>query len=326
MCTAVPRTHPLSSRRTLTPHLPIYLRSFASSSNAAAEAETSAPALEQAPGIATNNTPLLRNNAKSATQTSGIQWTDGEVGLERQVRKMNMYTVRGSQSRSLSSSSRASARVYTPRKTFLYDQYTRLLKESKVVLILQHNSLSVKEAARIRMEIEQVELPPTAPLSSKAKLTMARMGLLKPLFRRTRSLKPLEPVLSGPIALLTIDHLSPLYLGRVMAVLDKALGAGKTQPKPVEGTGHPKAAKNVNSRLFPLAAVVEDGAGSIRVVDVAQLRDISLLPSLKELHGQLVALLSHAPTQLVSALGQAKGVSLLQTLDARRRDLEKGES
>jgi ribosomal protein L10 len=285
--------------------------------------EASSPSLEQAPSVASNS-PLLRNNAKAATQTPGIQWTDGEAGLERQVRKMNMYTVRGQ--RSFSSSSRVGARVFTPRKTFLYDQYSRILKENKVVLLLQHNSLSVKEAARIRREIEQVELPTAAPLSSKAKLTVARTGLLKPLLRRTASLKVLEPILSGPIALLTFTDLSPSYLGRVLSVIDKALGAGKAQPKPVGSKGHEKAAKNVNTRLFPLAGIVEDSANSIRVVDVAQLRDISLLPSLDELRGQLVARLSHTPSQLVSTLNQAKGVSLLQTLDARRRDLEKEES
>lgn len=300
-------------------------RSFTSSSRKAAVAETSTPSLEQAPNMASNS-PLLQNSAKSATQTPGIQWTDGEMGLERQVRKMNMYTVRGVQQRNFSSSSRVAARVYTPRKTFLYDQYRRMLQDSKVVLILQHNSLSVKEASRIRREIESIELTTMTSLCSKAKFTIIRTGLLRPLVRRNPSLKDLEPILSGPVALLTFDHLSPSYLSRILGVIDKALGAGKVQPKPVGSMVHAKMAKNVNTRILPLAAVVEQSSSSVKLLDIAQLRDISLLPSLEQIRGQLVALLSSAPSQLVSTLDQAKGVQLLQTLDARRRDLEPKEA
>lgn len=296
-------------------------RSFASSSRTPAVAETSTPSLDQAPNMA-NNSPLLRNSAKSATQTPGIQWTDGEMGLERQVRKMNMYTVRGVQQRNFSSSFRVAARVYTPRKAFLYDQYRRLFQESKVVLFLQHNCLSVKDAVKIRKEIESIELTETTPLSSKAKFTIVRTGLLRPFVRRNSSLKELEPILNGPVALLTFDHLSPLYLSRILGVIDKALGAGKVQPKPVGSTGHAKMAKNVNTRILPLAAVVEQSASSVKLLDMAQLRDVSLLPNLEQMRGQLVALLNSAPSQLVSTLDQAKGVQLLQTLDARRRDLE----
>lgn len=301
-------------------------RSFASSSRQAAVAETSPPTSEQAPVV--GNSPLLRSNAKSATQTPGIRWTDGEMGLERQVRKMNMYTVRGQRS----FSSRAASRVYTARKTFLYNQYKRLMEESKVVLLLQHNSLSVKEFSKLRREIESVDLAVapnqvnTTPSSSKAKLTAVRSGLMKPLVRSSRSLKPLETMFSGPVALLTFDHLSPSYISRVFNVIDKALGAGKAQPKPIGTSEHAMTVTNVNTRVTPLAAIVEENVNNVKLLNVSQLRDVAMLPSLDELRGQIVALLGSAPSQLVSTLNQAKGTHLLQTLDARRRDLESPSS
>ncbi|UZJ54911.1 hypothetical protein CBS101457_004231 [Exobasidium rhododendri] len=302
-------------------------RSFASSTHSGvvggAVAEASPPSARQAPMI--SNNPLLRTNAKSASQTHGIRWTDGEVGLERQVRKMNMFTVRGHRS----FSSRAAARVYTPRKTFLYNQYKRLMEESKVVLLLQHNSLSVNEFSKLRREIELVDLTSeqdtstsSSSSSSKAKLTAVRSGLMRPLVRKSKSLKPLETLFSGPVALLTFDHLSPSYISRVFKVIDRALGAGKIQPKPAGQSGYSTVASNVNTRLTPLAAIVEEKVDSYRLLNVAQLRDVSMLPGLEELRGQIVALLGSAPSQLVSTLTQARGTQLLQTLDARRRDLE----
>lgn len=293
-------------------------RSFASSSRQGAVAEVEAPSAEEVPTV--GNSPLLRNSARSASMTPGIKWTDGEAGLERQVRKMNMYTVRGQRS----FTSRAASRVYPSRKAFLYNQYRRLLEESKVVLLLQHNSLTVGEFSKLRREIESVDLAPAGPAvsSSKAKLTAIRSGLMQTLVQKSASMKPLEAVFSGPVALLTFDHLSPSYISRILAVIDKALGAGKAQPKPVAGGAHARVATGVNTRVTPLAALVQGSTDRVQLMEVAQLRDIAMLPSLEELRGQIVALLNSPPSQLVATLDQAKGAHLLQTIDARRRDLE----
>jgi hypothetical protein len=125
---------------------------------------------------------------------------------------------------------------------------------------------------------------------------------------------------------LTFDHLSPSYINRVFTVIDKALGAGRAQPKPTGQNGYPTSALSVNTRITPLAAIIEESASNYKLLNVAQLRDVSILPSLDELRGQIVALLGSAPSQLVATLNQAKGTHLLQTLDARRRDLEPTES
>lgn len=340
-------------------------RAFSTSAQSSATAaEKAPPAAEELPVVGSSS--FLRSNAKAATQTPGIEWTDGEKGIERQVRKMNMYTVRGScgaafsiggASRSFSSSSSAAlaaaettplavsssplstspmapsksrrarasglARVYPPRKTFLFAQYQRLLEQSKLVVLLQHNSLSVADFSRVRNEIASV---PCEEGSSAARLTVVRSGLMRVLAQGSfpSSRRKSKALFSGPLALLTFDHLSPNYISRVLSVLDRTLGAGRAQPKPAPGQSYQqaKAVTNVNTRLTPVAAVVEHNADIKVLMDIAGLRDVSLLPGLDALRGQVVALLNATPSRLVATLDQARGGDVSRILEARHRALE----
>lgn len=334
-------------------------RHFSSSARSGAVAETAPPSSEEAPAV--SSSPLLRTNAKMAARTPGITWTDGEQGIEREARKMNMYTVRplpslcsvrggrrafstGAAAAAVSAAASSSSspspsgtfspkaassrpgRVYTPRKAFLLGEYARLLSQSKLVVLLQHNNLSVSDMSKVRRDIAAVALPEGVQggEEAKAKLTVVRTGLLKPVVRSSSqaSVQSLEGALSGPIALLTCSHLSPAYLGSVLSVLDRALGAGRATPKPTTSSAHPPVTAGVNTRLTPLAALVEaDDIGRLKLLDLPALRDVGLLPGLEELRAQVVGLLSAPAAKLASTLDQASGKAVLQTLDARRREL-----
>lgn len=372
--TAVREMHTMTSRLAGSSRRPTVVqqlgqskpRFFSTSSSSRAVAEAAPPTAEEVPTV--GQSVLLRNTAKTATQTPGIRWTDGEEGIERQARKMNMYTVRRDsreqfqqqqQQRqrafsthspkrasvittpsspmiapppSVSLSKLPTQRKFPARKTFLMDLYRQLLADSKVVLILQHNSVGVREMSRIRADLAAVPMSESGDASSSnaspVRLTVARSGILRKAVNYTESpsMRRSSHMLFGPIAMLTFDHLSPTYISRVLAVMDKALGAARAQPKPV-GKPHAKAATNVNPRFLPLMAYVESGErGAKRVVDVAGLRDIGLLPSLDQLRAQIVGLLSATPSRLVSTLNQARGGHLALTLDAHRRQLDGDES
>lgn len=311
----------------------------------ATTAEAAPPTAEELPNV--GGSSFLRSDAKSATQTPGIQWADGEKGIERQVRKMNMYTVRDGR-RAFSSASYVGngevtsseipttpvavstrrwkgkpGRVFTPRKAFLFAQYQRLLEASKVVVVYQHNNLSVAEFAKVRGDIAGIPLPEGT--EKAARLTVVRSGLMRLLAQKSLAGKrqQSETLFNGPLALLTFDHLSPSYIARVLEVLDKALGAGRLPAKPAPGQSYrqSKAFTGVNTRLVPLATIVEQSADTRALMDIAGLRDIAMLPDLNALRGQIVALLGSTPSTLLATLEQAKGGHVVRTLDAHRQTL-----
>ena len=227
---------------------------------------------------------------------------------------MNMYTV----SNSLFTK-QMSKRKFPARKEFLFKQYAQMFQEKQVIVFLQHNNTGVEEMKQIRNDIAKV---PTNG-EPAAKLTVIKSAIARKVTRMTSSkvLRNLNNIFVGPIATLTFDEVSPAYISNVMAALDKTLGAGRPHPKPVAGQ-HSKEAKNVNTRILPLAAVIAHSDGSRALIDIPSLRDIGLLPTLDVLRSQIVGLLSSTPSQLAATLEQARGGQVALTLDARRRQLE----
>ena len=291
-----------------------FRRGFASSSRSAAVAEeVTPPSASETPGVA--NSPLLRTSSKSAVKTPGLSFTDGEEGIERETRKMNMYTVRIRGSGS--SSSPQKTRTYTSRKAFLYQQYARLLNDSQLVIVLQHNNLTVSELAKLRSDIAAIKLPEGE--TKTAKFTAVRSGLMKAVCRAQpeAAKTSLEPLFSGPVALLTCPHLSPSYVSSLLNVVDRALG--NAPPKaPAKHLPHPAVAA-ANPRLVPLGAVLEGK----RLMEIPAVRDVGRLGSLDQLRAQIVGLLSAPGQQLAGVLSQASGGRLALTLESRKLDLEK---
>ncbi|CBQ73172.1 related to GCY1-galactose-induced protein of aldo/keto reductase family / conserved hypothetical protein [Sporisorium reilianum SRZ2] len=316
---------------------PSMFRSFATTSRSAAVAEVTPPSASEAPAVGEN--PLLRNTSKSALATPGLKFVDGEQSIERETKKMNMYTVRRMSTSTharasvsaasspiaattaplpSSSAAVAVARKYPAKKSFLYEKYLRLLTDSQMVLVLQHNNLSVAELAKVRSDIAAIKLPEGQ--TAKASLTVVRAGLIKAAARQlskdNATMESLQPALSGPIALLTCEHLTPAYLSALFNVVDRALGHAPPRA-PAVGAKHPDTAV-ANPRLVPLAAVLEGN----RLLHVPQTRDVGRIGSLDQLRSQIVGLLSAPGQQLAGVLSQASGQQLALTLEGRKRDLE----
>ncbi|KAJ1028963.1 hypothetical protein NDA18_002596 [Ustilago nuda] len=326
-----------------------FLRSFATSSRSAVNAEVQTASRSEAPVV--SESPLLRTTSQSALATPGLKFIDGEENIQRETQKINMYTVRTrsfstsapirafsvSSSSSSSSSSpatksvsppsarsaRVGSRKYPSKKSFLYEKYLRLLADSKLIVVLQHNNLSVAELSKIRSDIAAIKLP--ASQSSRATLTVVRAGVIKAAAKQLASsernrgalMERLQPALSGPIALLTCHVLHPTYLSGLFNVLDRALG--HVSPRaPAAGVKFPEVAV-ANPRLVPLAALLEGG----RLLHVAQARDVARLGGLEQLRAQIVGLLSTCAQQLAGVLSQAAGQQLALTLEGRKRDLER---
>lgn len=338
----VARFHTLAGGRTTGTKGPTVLqqlmnrRGFSSSRRAAA--------------ASANASSFLSVTPKQALATPGIKWTDGIDNAARETRKMNMCTVRsrarfastvaapssaspvvlGAASATSPSAVPRAVRQYPARKAFLYSQYQRLLEDSKFMLLVQPNNLSVAEFSKLRADLAAVPLPADVPSSSRARFTVVRSGIMRPALRnlfgkpKKRSSKSssadvvssLEPVLSGPLAMLTSPSLSPAYVSRLLAVIDKALG--NTGRAPAAG------AKSVttNPRMVPLAAVVEGN----KLMDVPALRSVGQLPDLQTLRAQIVGLLSQPAGQLASVLSMASGGHLALALEGRKRQLEESAS
>lgn len=250
-----------------------------------------------------------------------------------------------SPSSSSSSSPSTSARVYPARKAFLHAYYNHLLSTSQLVLLFSHANLTVAELSKVRRALAKLPPPTVAECGQgagaagevegegKATLTITRTGLLSALFPRipstsdsasasspsspppplppahtlTPSTPSLQPYLTGPTALLTSPSLSPPYLAKVLSTLTRTLKSLKREFPP---TIPADVAADKQPRLTLVAGIMEGN----RLVDVKGVEDVSKLPSLEQLRGQLVGLLEMPQRQLVGVLTQAGGGQLVRTL------------
>jgi diketogulonate reductase-like aldo/keto reductase/ribosomal protein L10 len=288
--------------------------------------EAAPPSASETPAVSAS--PLLANSSKAALRTPGLKFTDGEDGVTRETRKMNLYTVRRG-ARSFASVAASSApspaapssldvapvarpgRTYTARKAFLYEQYARLIAESPLMIVLTHHNLSVADVSRIRRDLAAIPAPEEGV---QASLTTVRSGVLRPLLRNHASLgvQSLEEALEGPTALLTVGALSPSHLSRVLAVLERHSGAKAMAAAAQEGAAPAKV-----PRIVPLIGLVQG-----RSLRLPALKAVGELPDLATLRAQLVGLLSSPASQLAAVLSRAAGGDIALALEARKRSLE----
>ncbi|CAO1617599.1 unnamed protein product [Sympodiomycopsis kandeliae] len=257
-------------------------RAFSSSSRASAAPSASSSASSRA-------SSFLSGSSKQALATPGLTFADGRTSEPRETSKMNMCTF---------------------------------------MLLVQQNNLTVAENTKLRAELAAVPLPEGVDPKDRATFKVIRTGIFSKVVRKAihesrgskRELQSLLPVLSGPIAVLTSPVLSPTYIGRLMSVIDKALGNKKAPPAAAPGASHAKSV-TLNPRVIPLAAVIEGR----KVVDIPALRDVSMIPDLSTLHAQIIGLLSSPASQLAGVLSMASGGKLALTLEGRKQQLEELE-
>lgn len=216
-------------------------------------------------------------------------------------------------------------RVYTERKTYLYNYYAHLLKTSQLVLMFQHANLSVSDLAKIRRGLAKIPPPPPTPsptastsasseevdTSTQASLTILRTGLLSAL---TRHHSIPFPKLKGQTALITSPSLSPRYISQILASINRSIKQSQREGAKGQVIKQPE--------LKLVFGYLEGG----KLLDVAQVEGVGKLPELDGLRSQLVGLLEMRGRELVGVLGQAGGGGLVRTLQGLENGLkEKGQ-
>ncbi|WVR05378.1 hypothetical protein IAU60_002392 [Kwoniella sp. DSM 27419] len=222
-----------------------------------------------------------------------------------------------------STSTEAMARVYTPRKTFLWNYYTHLLDKSKLVLVFQHDNLTAAEWSKLRRAVHKIPTParpfdvnapvsePTAegesPASTsidRASLLVVRSGVFASLAEKSRS--PISTHFAGQRAILTCPDLSPGYLAKLLSTVNRTI----------------KSLKRENSTKQPTLQLIAGLVEGQQVMSEKQLADLGKLPELDVLRAQVVGLLESQSRSLVGVLSQAAGGSLVRTLQGLENDLK----
>ena len=134
----------------------------------------------------------------------------------------------------------------------------------------------------------------------------------------------LEPLLMGPIALVTFPMLSPAQLAtvlRIMAPKAPAFAAPKRKEQPGLYDG---SVQSGLEKLLLLGARVDEGTGTTKSMDHEGVRYVGSLAArggLEGLRAEVLGLLQGAGMSLTGAL-ESGGRSLWATIEGRRMDLE----
>lgn len=230
-----------------------------------------------------------------------------------------------------------STRKFEARKTFLYNHYTRILSLSQKapLLFLGYDQFSARTMEKLRRDLLKAQ--PVQEGEDKAILTIARSPVLGAVLRDSPDevinkdgARQLAELCSGPLALLSLPGvLSPLQLNALIRALDRSVPplpqlsntppASKTaREDPVNPGRRPVRVKaTLVPKLQLLGAILEG-----RLFLPAQIRDVSKLPELKELHAQILGLLNTPAARLVGLLNDASGGKMIRTLEGLKEKIE----
>ncbi|KAG8815122.1 hypothetical protein FRC17_000859 [Serendipita sp. 399] len=235
-------------------------------------------------------------------------------------------------------------RKFSPLKTHLFAQYTNIIHDNSVILLLSMKDIPISIIQKLRSDLHGTAMPKTASnpfgipkgLSSarqKPTLLSIRSHLFLAAMRQDDTAQAARrttyPLLQGPMSVILLPKLDPEHLLSIIKVLERVnpKSASATTKKPVEddplampppGGGGVRRAKPPTNPIVTLVGGMAEG----RLFLPPGLRDVTKLPSLEQLHSQMIGLLSAPASQLVGILGQAGGGSVVRTLDGFRRGLE----
>jgi large subunit ribosomal protein L10 len=238
------------------------------------------------------------------------------------------------------------------RKTQLHRLYTSLIRSSPLMLVIQHNNLKASEFSGIRRQLSlalekvdaelgnsaigqytKLQIVQTGIFASAVKVVeafhpgsstvaVASHSLSKEAYKTARASKAktgLEPLLSGPLLVLTFPLVSPQHLKAALTILSPSdkFPAPKRKANPAL---YEPGIQSGLQKLMLLGARVEG-----KVFDLDGTRWVGgISGGLDGLRAQLVYMLQSLPAGLTNTLeGAAK--SLYVTMESRRLDLEAGE-
>ncbi|KAI0931629.1 hypothetical protein AcV7_001038 [Taiwanofungus camphoratus] len=242
-------------------------------------------------------------------------------------------------------------RVYSERKTYLYNQYTRLFQSSYTcpLIFFQHTDFSVPRLIQLRRDVAAANArhastpslagPSPAPVVEPPTLTILRTSIFGVALRDfvpidEQATKQISKMVDGGLAVLSFPTLNPPQLNAILRALARAVPprAPKTRAqmdlerKEAEAAFVPgRRPKRQRPTPVPdlkvVGALIEG-----RVFEAPGLTEVSRLPTLEMLRAQLVGLLSAPAAQLAMVLGEASGGKLARTLEGFKKSLEEGDN
>ncbi|KAI0354662.1 hypothetical protein OH77DRAFT_1504700 [Trametes cingulata] len=240
-------------------------------------------------------------------------------------------------------------RRYAERKTYLYNQYTRLLQSSfeRPLILFEHSDFSANRLIQLRAEIAQavakhaktpsLATPSPAPLAPEEypTFTILRTSIFGVALRELNQLdiktrREIAKAIPGTLAVLSFPTLNPPQLKAVLRVLARSVPPRKPKtPEEIEAEKKAAEAAFVPGRrpkrqrptpvpdLKLLGAIVEG-----RMFRAEGVKSVAELPTLDGLRAQIVGLLSAPASQLSMVLSEASGGKLARTLEGFKKSLE----
>ncbi len=241
-------------------------------------------------------------------------------------------------------------RAYSERKTYLYNQYTRLLETTSTapLLLFEHTDFSVQRLIRLRAEIaaavaKAASTPslaspspsPSPVVPATPTFTVLKTGLFGVALREAHHLdkvlqKQIAKTVTGSLAVLSFPELNPPQLKAVLRTLARAVPLRK--PKTQQALDDEKKAAEAafvpgrrpkRQRPTPVPDLKLLGAVIERKLFLAEgVQSVAELPTLDALRAQIVGLLSAPAAQLAMVLSEASGGKLARTLEGFKKSLE----
>ncbi|KAK9474180.1 mitochondrial 54S ribosomal protein uL10m [Dipodascopsis tothii] len=185
------------------------------------------------------------------------------------------------------------------RKTYLVDRYTYLLKQSPVLLFVQHNNLLKDDHRTLRAEMAKLGAKFTVLRTAVFRSTLRSIGEADPAsadayYRNRREKHALDPVLVGPLAAISLDRVDLTPLPALLRLLERS-----------------------NGKLMLMAGQVE-----ARVLDPAGVDSVKHLTTVDAARAELAGLLNAAGGGALANILSTPGRRLYFTMESRRMQLE----
>lgn len=237
-------------------------------------------------------------------------------------------------------------RRYGVQKTFLYNQYTRMLEASdnSPIIFLQHTNFAAQRLQKLRRDIADanakfsVSLSSSTPSPVAPTLAVMRTSLFGVALRDFAPLDAQQAaqiagLLKGGLAVLTLPSFNPPQLDAILRALDRSVPPKKpgiAEPAPTKPQDDPNFIPGRKmQRVKPVLTPELEVMGALierRVFGMEGVRDVSKLPTLDTLRAQIVGLLSSPAVQLAAILSEASGGKLARTLEGLKKGLEESPS
>ncbi|KII93934.1 hypothetical protein PLICRDRAFT_49930 [Plicaturopsis crispa FD-325 SS-3] len=243
-------------------------------------------------------------------------------------------------------------RRYSERKTYLYNQYTKLLETSasSPIIFLQHADFTAKRLERLRRDISvaankaapSLATPSPHPVSTspEPQLTVIKTAIFGVALRDFAPLDKdaidgIAGLVEGGLAVLTLPVFNPPQLNAILRTMDRTVPPRK--PETEEDRERKRQAKLADPETpgketprpkeeLPPGLILRGAMIDGRVFKPDSVKQVAQLPTLQTLHAQIVGLLSTPATQLAGVLSEASGGKLARTLEGLKKSLEEAQA